>query len=86
MQLFYKRQKKTAKQLWLEEWLRHGGVWTRPQAKAVYDGLSNGNPRYTSIYLSWLLRTHGRCMGTTRIFDQGHNVQVWTLKSMEKLK
>ncbi len=79
MQLFHKRQKKTKKQLWLDEWLKHGGVWTRPQAKAVYDGLGNANPYYTSIHLTTLLRSHGSCIATTKIENRGHAVQVWAL-------
>jgi hypothetical protein len=81
MQLFHKRQKKTKKQLWLNEWIKHGGVWSRPQAKAVYDGLGNANTRYTSIHLTTLLRNHGKLIATTQIENRGHKVQVWVLSS-----
>ena len=79
MQLFHKRQKKTIKQMWLDEWVKHGGVWTRPQAKAVYDGLCNGSPYYTSMHLTTLLRKHGKLIANTQIENQGHSVQVWVL-------
>jgi hypothetical protein len=78
-QYYYQRQKKTIKQLWLDEWRKHGGVWTRPQAKAVYDGLCRGNPYYTSIYLTSLLRKHGKYLANTQIEERGHKVQVWAL-------
>jgi hypothetical protein len=76
-QHFYKRQKQTIKKLWIDQWLRHGGVWTRPQAKAVYDGLCKGNPYYTSMTIQTLLRDNGSCLGVTKIESQGHQVQVW---------
>jgi hypothetical protein len=79
MQLFHKRQKKTIKQMWLDEWVKHGGVWTRPQAKAVYDGLCNGNPYYTSLSVGRLLRTQGKLIAHTQIENKGHSVQVWAL-------
>jgi hypothetical protein len=78
-QHYYKRQKQTTKQKWLDQWLKHGGVWTRPQAKAVYDGLCKGSPYYTSMHLTTLLRNHGSCLGVTQVESRGHRVQVWVI-------
>ena len=73
---------RTIKSVWLERWRAHGGVWTRPVAKAEYDLLSGGRPDYTSLNVTKLLRANGNQRGTT-LGGYGHQVQVWQLQEAQ---
>jgi len=65
----------------LHEWRKQGGVLTRPAIKAIYDRVCHGSPRFTSMRITKLLKTHGDLIGHVRPEGRGHIVQVWTLGS-----